>query len=328
MKRVCLYTLIVALLSASCVVAAEPAAAPAKPEKKITPGQVVIPDRMRRIWGELISIDPATRTGKFRNEGNDEVFEFVITPYAQLMHHATNGDVQDYIPGERGIFRLHEDEHGVWRHLTYIQDEMNFLVGHGEWFFIDKIDRDEGKLTCHQAKGDESFIRTPELFIHVDADTKYFREGKPAAFADLKVGDKIKTKTRGHGQGTKRTAYYVFFDEESLLKFRDEQVPVHAARMKNEGLTGFADTVSPTAVELTMFLESSGFAKNLKPGMAATLAPAGVDRKPAAEPVAVKVTAVKQQGNLTKLTVEPAVELPAELKSTSLIRLWAPEVFE
>jgi hypothetical protein len=35
---------------------------PAKPVLKISPGKVIIPfDRMRRIWGELVSIDLATR---------------------------------------------------------------------------------------------------------------------------------------------------------------------------------------------------------------------------------------------------------------------------
>ena len=44
-------------------------AADTPPPAKITPGKVVIPtDRMRRIWGELVSIDFKTRTGTFRNQ--------------------------------------------------------------------------------------------------------------------------------------------------------------------------------------------------------------------------------------------------------------------
>jgi len=317
-----------AVAAVALVVAAEPAAVPAKPEKKITPGQAIVPDRMRRIWGELIALDPITRTGKFRNESTDEVMSFVIEPYAQLLHHAANGDVQDFIPGERAIFRLHEDEQGVWRHLTYIQDEMNFLLGHDEWFFIDRIDREQGKLTCHQAKSDESFVRTPELFIHVDSQTQYFRDGRPAAAADLKVGDKIKTKTRGHGAGTKRTAWYVFLDEASLLKFRDAQLAVHAARMRDEGLTAFADAIDGRTVELTTFIESGDFVRNLRPGMAARLAPAGIDRRPAAEPLVARVVAARMQGKLGKVTLETAATPPAGLRPTSLVRVWVPpEVF-
>src|SRR5690349_6114871 len=62
-----------------------------KPPLKIVPGQVIIPfDRMQRPWGELISLDLVTRTGKFRRESTDEVVTFTVMPYAELLHHATN----------------------------------------------------------------------------------------------------------------------------------------------------------------------------------------------------------------------------------------------
>ncbi|MFM8274981.1 MAG: hypothetical protein ACKODX_21990, partial [Gemmata sp.] len=99
----------------------------ADPPAKIMPGKVVIPtDKMRRIWGELVSIDPKTRTGRFRNESDDTVMPFTVMPYAELLHHAARGDLQDFKVGERAIFRLHEDAEGGWVYLTYIQDEMNF----------------------------------------------------------------------------------------------------------------------------------------------------------------------------------------------------------
>src|SRR5690349_21536234 len=71
--------------------------APTKPVLKIIPGKVIVPtDAMRRIWGELVSIDFATRTGTFRKEGTDEVMKFIVLPYAELLHHATFGDLQDF----------------------------------------------------------------------------------------------------------------------------------------------------------------------------------------------------------------------------------------
>src|SRR4051794_14161598 len=92
-------------------------AADPPPKAKITPGKVVIPTgpgEMRRIWGELVSLDLKTRTGTFRNESNDEVMSFKVLPYAELLHHAARGDLPDYRIGERAIFRLHEDADGKW----------------------------------------------------------------------------------------------------------------------------------------------------------------------------------------------------------------------
>src|SRR5688572_7701933 len=96
-------------LAASPLMAADPAptATPAKPKAKIIPGQVIVPTgqgEMRRIWGELVSLDLKNRTGKFRNESTDEVMSFTVMPYAELLHHAANGDLQDFRVGERAIF--------------------------------------------------------------------------------------------------------------------------------------------------------------------------------------------------------------------------------
>src|SRR4051794_35143438 len=122
MRKLVLFTLFAACMTA---VAADP---PKKEPPKITPGKVVVPTEpgtMRRIWGELISVDLEKRTGKFRNEGNDEEIDFIVMPYAELLHHAAHGDLYDYKPGERAIFRLHQNEEGKWVYLTYIQDQMN-----------------------------------------------------------------------------------------------------------------------------------------------------------------------------------------------------------
>ena len=151
--------------------AAEP---PAPAPTKIVPGKVIIPfDRMRRIWGELVSVDLKTRTGTFRNESNDEIMPFTVMPYAELLHHATRGDLQDFRVGERAIFRMHEDADGKWTLLTYIQDEMNFQRGHNEYYIVDAIDPAAGTLTFTQAKADKSYIRQTGLVLETDENTRY-----------------------------------------------------------------------------------------------------------------------------------------------------------
>src|SRR3954470_14997948 len=140
---------------AAFVVAADP-----PPPAKITPGKVVIPlDRMRRVWGELVSLDLKTRTGTFRNESDDTVMPFTVMPYAELLHHAARGDLQDFKIGERAIFRLHEDADGKWVYLTYIQDEMNFQAGRKEYYWVDEIDAKAGTITFTQANADKTFTR-------------------------------------------------------------------------------------------------------------------------------------------------------------------------
>ena len=292
---------------------------PEKPALKITPGKVIIPtDKMRRPWGELISLDLATRTGKFRSEGNDEVMNFKVMPYAELLHHATLGDLQDFRVGERAIFRLHENEKGEWVWLTYIQDEMNMMNGHKEYFHVDAIDAAGGKLTCAWANADKSFVREKVVAIQTDKDTRFWKGGQPAKITDIKPGDRLRTKTHGTGKGKARVAWEVFLDDESLVKFQTEQKAVHAKRMIEEGLPCYVDASGGGELQLTLFPEGRDFFPKLKAGSAVRVAPAGVDRKPSSAPIAASVTAIN--GARVSLTIPASAG--AAFQPAGLARVW------
>jgi hypothetical protein len=307
-------SLVVSLAWIGTAAAAEPAK-PAKPPLKITPGKVIVPtDAMRRIWGELVSVDLATRTGTFRKEGTDEVMKFIAMPYAELLHHATFGDLDDYRIGERAIFRMHENEAGEWVWLTYIQDEMNFLNNHKEYYHVDEIDAAKGTLTVTDASFDKSYVRTEGILLETEADTRYWKDAKPAKFADIQIGDKLRTKTRGAGKGTRRICWEVFLDEASVLAFQAEQKAVHAQRMAEQGAPGYVDVLDGTKLDLTIFQEGGEYVKSLKLGSPVEVAPAGVDRKPTASRIAGKVAAIKPVGKITNLSITldaPSTALPA-----------------
>jgi len=294
-----------------------------KPIPKITPGKVIIPtEKMRRIWGELVSIDPKTRTGTFRNEGDDTVMPFTVMPYAELLHHAARGDLQDFKVGERAIFRLHEDAEGKWVYLTYIQDEMNFQAGHKEYYWVDEIDSKAGKITFTQANADKSYTRQTGLVLETDANTRYWKKGKPVAFADIKVDDKLLAKTHGLGKGKNRVCWEIFLDDESRDLLRTEQQAVHAKRMETEGLPGYVDAADDTTLKLTLFPEAADFAKRLKAGQNVRVAPAAVDRKPTAEAVVGTLKSIAPaRGNVHEVVITVKAGT-AGFKPTALARLW------
>lgn len=331
----CVASCLLVVLGITFAAAADPAPATPKPKAKITPGKPIVPTapgEMRRLWGELISIDPATRTGKFRKMDDDAVYEFVVMPYAELLHHGGQGDLQDYLPTERALFRLHEDEQGVWKYLTYIQDEMNFLKNHKEWYYVTAIEK--GRFKCDQANENrESFTREKDVYIDVDARTKYYRGGKEVTLEDVKIGDRMQIKAHGVGQGQKRIAWYAFLDSESLELFAADQREVHANRMKLEGFPGYVDAASVNnaggnTVEVTLFGWARDYNKSIKTGMEVQLAPAGVDMKPTAEPIAAKITAVKPLGNNTKLTLEVTGKLAESVAPPNVVRVWIPQILE
>jgi hypothetical protein len=296
----------------------------AKPIPQITPGKVIIPfEKMRRIWGELISIDLKTRTGTFRNESNDEVIHFTVMPYAELLHHATRGDLQDFKAGERAIFRMHVNEKDEWVWLTYIQDEMNMLNGHKEFFHVDAIDSASGQLTCKWANADLSFIREPAVTLETDKDTRYWRKGQPAKFSDIQIGDKLRTKTHGTGSGKHRVAWEVFLDEESLVRFQTEQKSVQDTRTKEEGAPGYVDEANGTELKLTLFNEADTYLQPLKQGARVRVAAAGVDRKPTMKPVdAVVLETGRRKGERQTFAVLKLDAPGTSFEPAKLARMW------
>ena len=307
------------MISSQIITAAD---APAKPPLKIIPGQVIIPlDKMQRPWGELISLDLATRTGKFRKEGTDEVMSFTVLPYAELLHHASFGDLQDFRIGVRAIFRMHEAANGEWTWLTYIQDQMNMMNGHKEYFHVDAIDAGTGTLDCTQASFDKSYVREKGIAISTDAETKFWKEGQPAKFADIKVGDKIRTETHGVGKGKVQRCWNVFLDDTSLLKFQDAQKALQAKRIAEEGAPGYVDKIEGGALDLTLFQESGEFSRALKAGQKVRVAAAGVDRKAGGMTFDGIVAAAKMAGSLGKVTLTLNA-LPAGFQQGGVARLW------
>lgn len=293
-----------------------------KPVSKIIPGKVIVPtDAMHRIWGELVSMDLKTRTGAFRNESTEEVMPFIVLPYAELLHHAAFGDLEDFRIGERAIFRMHQNDQGKWVWLTYIQDEMNMLNGHKEYFFVTRLDPAKGEIEYTQARGDLTSTRAKGLILETDQDTRYWKNGEPAAFSDIKIGDKLRAKTHGIGKGKHHRAWDVFLDDASLEKFQKEQQAVHTKRLLAEGWPGYVDQVSGNEVKLTLFLEGRELEKNLKVGETVRVAAAGVDRKAfdSVEGTLKEFHAVK---NLKAVTIELKEMPKSPFVVAGIAKLW------
>ncbi len=311
-------------LSLSLIVALRADDAPKKPPLKIIPGKVIVPtDAMRRPWGELLTIDFKTRTGTFRNEGTEEVMPFIVLPYAELLHHAAFGDLQDFRIGERVIFRLHENNEGKWIWLTYIQDEMNMLNGHGEYFYVDRIDPAKGEIEYTQGNLERKppYTRAKNLILETDGDTRYWKNAQPATFADIHVGDKLRAKTHGIGKGKHHRAWEVFLDDASLQKFQKEQQAVHSKRLAEEGWPGYVDSIADSEVQLTLFQEGRELAKELKVGQSVRIAACGPDRK-GGEPVEGKIMEQKQVGNLSKVKIQLAAQPKEPLTVAGVARVW------
>jgi hypothetical protein len=186
---------------------------------------------------------------------------------------------------------------------------------------VEKLDPERRALECTWAKSDKSFIRATEVRIETDAETRFWKGGVAASFGDLRVGDRVRTKTHGGGSGKRRIAWEMFLDDESLLKFQAEQAAVHAARMARQGVPGYVDSVEGTELKGTVFQEGFELTKPLKPGQKVSVAPAGADRNPVGTPQEAVVVESTVRGRLCQ--VKLALSAPApRFEKAGLMRLF------
>jgi hypothetical protein len=118
-----------------------------------------------------------------------------------------------------------------------------------------------------------------------------------------------------------QVCWEVFLDDESLLKFQNEQKEIHAQRIAEFGAPGYVDKTAVRDLELTLFQESGDVSRKLKAGQKVSVAPAGVDRAATAPALTGTVSAAKMAGNLGKVTVTLDTD-PAGFQAAGLARLW------
>src|SRR5207302_3185387 len=111
-----------------------------------------------------------------------------------------------------------------------------FLHHHQEYYHVDKLDADKGRIEVTQADARRSGVRARGLVIRTDKDTRFWKDGEPAKLGDVKVNDKLRAKTHGTGKGKDRVAWEVFLDDASFEKWQKGQRAVHHKRMTEEGM--------------------------------------------------------------------------------------------
>jgi hypothetical protein len=114
----------------------------------------------------------------------------------------------------------------------------------------------------------------------------------------------------------------IFLDDASLAKCQSEQQAAHKKRMAAEGLPGYVDAREGEKLRLTLFQEARELARDLKPGQAVRVAPAGVDRKPTAAAVEGVVSGSKPVGSLTEVTITLQGRGGDAFQPTAVARLW------
>jgi hypothetical protein len=321
----------IVLTTSSLAQAPKPEPAPKSPPPQVLPpGDTRRDVAFQKARGELVSYDPATRTGTFKKTADGTIARFIALPHVICQHHGSIGDMSDYRMGERLNFILVEGTDGQWNRLNLVAEELEEILSHKEAYFVDRIDTERRILHCTRKKLDGSAVIWPDMVIHTDADTRYWREGRPGGqFSDLAPGMPLYIKTHGGTGLLERVAWEVLMDDASVKHFEDQQIKAHEARLTRDGFPGYADSVNGAEVKVTLFQECSDMIRRIRPLKAKApvlLAQAGPDRAAVGNRIPATIVSqrlyIRHSAYITEVVLSLESPAPGELKPASLIRLW------
>ena len=255
--RARLWLPIFALISAVPLAFAQQAVKPppelvAKPAD-IAPGQVITAPEMAAFWGELLWIDPPTRTGAARDERTNQVRLFKVLPYADLERAAYRGaGLDEFLPGDRLQLGFPEEQPEPRVYLSLLRDELQYLWERNLWYRVEEVDAEQQRITARLFAADENLIH-PRMYVwKVDAETAVLLNGARRPLIELKPGMLCLVASSGTGKPGEWRARAVA-DAFSVEQLRQQRQLAVRRRVTQVGIPGYLDDASNGVAQVTLF---------------------------------------------------------------------------
>lgn len=164
---------------------------------QVKPGHLPPPFAEHLIFGELISADPVTKTGRFRQGQTGETVEFALLPEGSVKFLNAKATLADLPAGTRCRFSMFRDEKGQFTKASLVTDEFTRMASNAITYRIDTLKIAEGGLFVgHQLPEVKDYNgdmqRPPDIGrsqLRVSDTTRVWKGEQQVKLADLAVGD-------------------------------------------------------------------------------------------------------------------------------------------
>jgi hypothetical protein len=170
------------------------------PWYQLQPGVIPPPFSEHVVFGELINIDAATRSGRFLADRTGEAVDFTLTPEADAKFFNTKAKLDDLALSQRYRFHLYQDDKGRFTRCSFLSDDYTHQAQNALTLRIDSLDLNEGVIRfAHQLpkvknyNGDMQSV--PDIArseLHITKDTRAWNDKQPVKLTDLKPGDNFR----------------------------------------------------------------------------------------------------------------------------------------
>jgi len=237
------------------------------PWTQAKPGEFPAAGTAREIAGELIGVDPVTRTGTLRPDRNDSqrtddydiALPFSLLPYSKTMVHGSFAELRDVPIGTHlhGQFFVQDapakNQRPVFNRVLQLEDDFSHLTRMKRAWRVDSVEADKGRLVVTGIGADGQADAKPTTF-QIGPATRVWRGRGLAKLADLAAGQQVLANLtvctlKGPGRCTD-----LWLDDESRALAREQQLETHKLFQREHGLGCWIEAVDNQAGTVTVTL--------------------------------------------------------------------------
>ncbi len=204
-----------------------------------------------RIGGDLVAIDAAKRSGRFRSDRSGTTFDFTLPPYASVLHLGAEAELAELPLGSHCWFDLHQASNGAFTQATVISDDYTELTQRRLTYRVEEIDTTANRLRVALQipliKNYQDVMITPpdvgRCELMVDAKTRIWKGEQQVKLNELAPGDVLLANRTTVTTTSQGTCTDLWIGAETHKAATERQRLKHRALVKAEGMPALIDSI-------------------------------------------------------------------------------------
>jgi hypothetical protein len=207
---------------------------------KLKPGEAPPRFSEHLVFGEIVKVDAAARTGQFRADRTGETVDFSVTPEGSVKYLNAESSLADIPSGTRCRFDMYHDEKGAFTRASLVSDEFSFLASNVITWRVEALKLADGKLhvarQIPEVKNYNGDMEKPQdvgrAELRVTPETRVWKGEQQVKLDDLAVGDALLLNLTGEQPGAPSRCTDIWIGAETHKLVTERQSKKLAASKK------------------------------------------------------------------------------------------------
>jgi hypothetical protein len=233
---------------------------PQLPWFQARPGAFPPENSAHRVGGELLAVDAARRSGRFRTDLTGATVDFTLPPYGTVLRLGAEGSLADLPLGTHCWFHLHQDAKGAFTNAAVVEDDVSGAIDSRVTWRVEEVDAAAGRLRVArqipQIKNYQDEMITPpdvgRIELCFDGKSRLWKGEQQVKIGELAVGDVLLANRSGI-TGTSQGVYTeAWIGADTLKAASEKQRQANRERVRAAGMPGLVASVDGKRVTVNL----------------------------------------------------------------------------